>query len=190
MREDHGLLDLLTANYTFINERLARHYGIPERLRQPLPPRRAARRRRAARSARPGQHPDRDLVRAPHLSRDPRQVAARKCPRRAAATAARQRAGADGERRGQAAAVGARAARDAPEESGVRELPCAAWTRSASRWRTSTRSAGGGRWTRGRPIDASGDAARRHQVRGGRRRRARWCWRVPNSSSGRSPRSC
>jgi mono/diheme cytochrome c family protein len=28
IREDHGLLDLLTANYTFINERLARHYGI------------------------------------------------------------------------------------------------------------------------------------------------------------------
>ena len=23
------MLDLLTANYTFVNERLARHYGIP-----------------------------------------------------------------------------------------------------------------------------------------------------------------
>ena len=30
-------LDLLHADYTFVNERLARHYGIPERLRQPLP---------------------------------------------------------------------------------------------------------------------------------------------------------
>lgn len=29
MREDHGVLDLLTANYTFLNERLARHYSIP-----------------------------------------------------------------------------------------------------------------------------------------------------------------
>jgi len=29
VREDHGLVDLLTANYTFVNERLARHYGIP-----------------------------------------------------------------------------------------------------------------------------------------------------------------
>jgi hypothetical protein len=29
MREDRGVLDLLTANYTFVNERLARHYGIP-----------------------------------------------------------------------------------------------------------------------------------------------------------------
>jgi hypothetical protein len=29
MREDRNVLDLLTANYTYINERLARHYGIP-----------------------------------------------------------------------------------------------------------------------------------------------------------------
>jgi hypothetical protein len=29
LREDRSVLDLLTANYTFLNERLARHYGIP-----------------------------------------------------------------------------------------------------------------------------------------------------------------
>ncbi|HWW84112.1 MAG TPA: DUF1592 domain-containing protein [Vicinamibacterales bacterium] len=29
VREDHGVSDLLTANYTFLNEQLARHYGIP-----------------------------------------------------------------------------------------------------------------------------------------------------------------
>jgi mono/diheme cytochrome c family protein len=29
LRDDRGLADLLTANYTFVNERLARHYGIP-----------------------------------------------------------------------------------------------------------------------------------------------------------------
>jgi hypothetical protein len=29
VREDRGLLDLLTADYTFVNARLARHYGIP-----------------------------------------------------------------------------------------------------------------------------------------------------------------
>src|SRR5260370_1284389 len=29
MREDRNVLDLLTANYTFVDERLARHYGIP-----------------------------------------------------------------------------------------------------------------------------------------------------------------
>jgi hypothetical protein len=29
IREDHSVLDLLTADYTFVNERLARHYGMP-----------------------------------------------------------------------------------------------------------------------------------------------------------------
>jgi mono/diheme cytochrome c family protein len=29
MRDDRSVLDLLTANYTFVNERLARHYDIP-----------------------------------------------------------------------------------------------------------------------------------------------------------------
>ena len=29
LREDHSVVDLLTANYTFVNEQLARHYGIP-----------------------------------------------------------------------------------------------------------------------------------------------------------------
>jgi hypothetical protein len=29
LREDRSILDLLNANYTFVNERLARHYGIP-----------------------------------------------------------------------------------------------------------------------------------------------------------------
>jgi len=29
MREDRNVVDLLTANYTYVNERLAKHYGIP-----------------------------------------------------------------------------------------------------------------------------------------------------------------
>ena len=29
IREDRGVVDLMTADYTFVNERLARHYGIP-----------------------------------------------------------------------------------------------------------------------------------------------------------------
>jgi hypothetical protein len=29
VREDRSVLDLMTADYTFVNERLARHYGIP-----------------------------------------------------------------------------------------------------------------------------------------------------------------
>ena len=28
-RENRSVLDLLTANYTFLNERLAQHYGMP-----------------------------------------------------------------------------------------------------------------------------------------------------------------
>jgi hypothetical protein len=30
LREDRNILDFLTADYTFVNERLARHYGMPE----------------------------------------------------------------------------------------------------------------------------------------------------------------
>ncbi len=30
VRDDRSVLDLLTADYTFVNERLARHYGIPD----------------------------------------------------------------------------------------------------------------------------------------------------------------
>ena len=29
VQEDRSVLDLLTADYTFVNERLAKHYGIP-----------------------------------------------------------------------------------------------------------------------------------------------------------------
>ena len=54
MREDRSVVELLNANYTFVNERLARHYGIPgiygSRFRRvTLPNRRAARRPARAR---------------------------------------------------------------------------------------------------------------------------------------------
>src|SRR5204863_82723 len=29
LREDRSVIDFLTANYTFVNERLAKHYGMP-----------------------------------------------------------------------------------------------------------------------------------------------------------------
>ena len=29
VRDDRSVLELLTADYTFVNERLAKHYGIP-----------------------------------------------------------------------------------------------------------------------------------------------------------------
>ena len=41
LREDRSVLDLLTANYTFVNERLAKHYGIPNVRGDALPARRA-----------------------------------------------------------------------------------------------------------------------------------------------------
>ena len=37
--EDRNVGDLLTADYTFLNERLARHYGITSVLRTAVPPR-------------------------------------------------------------------------------------------------------------------------------------------------------
>ena len=55
MREDRSVLDLLTADYTFVNERLAQALRHPERLRQPVPPR-AGHRRRAPGPARARQH--------------------------------------------------------------------------------------------------------------------------------------
>ena len=43
VREDRSVVDLLDADYTFVDERLAQHYGLAgERPRQPLPSRRAA----------------------------------------------------------------------------------------------------------------------------------------------------
>ena len=39
MREDRSVLDLMKADYTFVNERLARAIRDPEHLRQSVPPR-------------------------------------------------------------------------------------------------------------------------------------------------------
>ena len=54
MREDRSVLDLLTADYTFVNERLAQALRHSERLRQPVPAR-AGDRRGAQGAARQGQ---------------------------------------------------------------------------------------------------------------------------------------
>jgi len=39
LQEDRSVLDLLTADYTFVNERLAKHYGIPNVYGPEVPPR-------------------------------------------------------------------------------------------------------------------------------------------------------
>ena len=52
VREDRSVLDLLTADHTFVNGRLARHYGIAEHHRQRVPARHGRRTNAAACSAR------------------------------------------------------------------------------------------------------------------------------------------
>ena len=123
LREDRSVLELLTANYTFVNERLARHYGIPEHPRHPFPARRADR-RQPPRAARTGQHARGHVVPAPDVAGRARQVDSRESARHAAAAAAAGRAGAEGEPNpAEEDAVDARADRAAPREPGVRELP-------------------------------------------------------------------
>ena len=75
VQEDRSVLDLLNADYTFVDERLAKHYGIRERLRQPVPARQSRRRsRHAARAAREGRLDARDLAGHENLAGHARQV--------------------------------------------------------------------------------------------------------------------
>ena len=77
VREDRSVLDLLTADYTFVNERLARHYGIPNVYGTHF--RRVTRRptTRAAGLLGQGSILTRHVVPEPHLAGDARQVGAR-----------------------------------------------------------------------------------------------------------------
>ena len=95
MREDRSVMDLLNADYTFVNERLARHYGIPNVYGSQFRRVKVAE-RRAPRTARSGQHSDRDVVSESHLAGRARQVDADESPRRAAAAAAAERPAAAG----------------------------------------------------------------------------------------------
>ena len=95
VREDRSLLDLLTADYTFVNERVARHYGIPNVTGTEF--RRVTRAGLPPRHPRPRQRADADLDRRPHLAGDARQVGDGGAARHAAAAAAAQRAGARGD---------------------------------------------------------------------------------------------
>ena len=123
LREDRSVLDLLTANYTFVNERLARHYGIPN-VHGAHFRRVDADRRQPPRPARSGQHSVRHLVSEPHVAGRARQVDPGEPARHAAAAAAAGRAAAGGEaERGGRRAVDARADRAASRQSGVRQLP-------------------------------------------------------------------
>ena len=146
VREDRPIQELLRANYTFLNEQLARHYGINDIYGSHF------RRVTLTDERRHGllghaQRPDGDVVRRPDLGRAARQVGAREPARRAAAAAAAQRAAAQGERRAQQADGAARADGAAPQQRRSARAATRGWIRSASRSSTSTRSARGARPT-------------------------------------------
>ena len=113
----------LTANYTYLNEQLARHYGIRGRLRKPFPPRGAGRPEPLG-SARQGEHTVGDVLPAPHLADDSRQVAAREYSGGSGAASAAGREHHARRREDGESIVRARDARAPPRESCVRELPC------------------------------------------------------------------
>ena len=92
VREDRNVLDLLTADYTFMNERIARHYGIPERHRPRVPPRDTRPRLRlSTRHPRPRQHPPADVGGQPHVASHARQMDHGGAARLATSAAAAQR---------------------------------------------------------------------------------------------------
>ena len=122
VREDRSVLELLTADYTFVNERLARHYGIPNIYGSRF------RRVTLADEARQGllgqgQHPDGDVARRPDVAGAARQVDSGEHARHAAAAAAGECAAAQGEQGAQQAADDAGADGRASREPGVRGLP-------------------------------------------------------------------
>ena len=88
--ENRSVLDLLTANYTFLNERLARHYGVPNIKgsyfrRVTFPDGSVARRIAGA-----GQRADDHVVLDAHLAGSARQVGARESAVGGAAASARR----------------------------------------------------------------------------------------------------
>ena len=94
VNENRSILDLLTADYTFVDER-SRATTASRSLRQPLPARALGPELDGApRAARQGRHPDGDVARRPHGAVAARQMAARESARHAAAAAAGQRAAA------------------------------------------------------------------------------------------------
>ena len=116
IREDRSILDLLDADFTYLNERLARHYGIPgvvgdefRRVRLTGPP--------ARRPADPGERPDGDLQPEPYLAGEAGPVGARAIARRAAAAAAARRLAAEGRSRRRGHGLDAAADGAAPRQA-------------------------------------------------------------------------
>ena len=164
VHEDRSVFDLMNADYTFVNERLARHYGIPNiygsDFRRVTVPSRSA-----PRAAGAGEHPDRDVRAQPHVAGDARRLDSREPSRHATAAAAAERAGFSGEenrpggRRG--GAVRARQDGPAPHQSALPGLPPdhGPDRPGAGKFRRRRPLAHGGI---GRPDRRVGQAGRRH----------------------------
>ena len=126
IREDRSALDLVRADYTFVNERLAKHYGIPHVYGSRF--RRLTFDGTEAHAARGGllRHGSILLVTS-YATRTspshPRQVDPGQRARGAAAPAPAQRAGTGGDRHRRRRALDARAPRRAPRQPRLRELP-------------------------------------------------------------------
>ena len=175
VREDRSVLDLFTADYTFVNERLARHYGIPDVVRRAssgrcsIPTTRAAAcsataaswcRRRSPNRTSPvlrGKWVMEVLIGTPPPPPPPGHPDLEET----------------GRVEGRQDAHDARADGDAPREPDVQRRATSSWTRSASRSTTSTST---GKWRireNGTPLDTRGDftTARRSRRRRELRRR-------------------
>ena len=76
VEEDRSVLNLLDADYTFLNQRLAEHYGVPNVYGSQF--RRVTRDRcQSTRAARAGQHSDGHVLSEPHICGAAREVGAR-----------------------------------------------------------------------------------------------------------------
>ena len=107
LREDRSVLDLLTADHTFVNERLALHYGIPnvrgDRFRRvtltdPEP----------VGAAGQGRRPADDVLRQPHGAGAARRLDSGEPARHAAVAAAARCGSVSGEQGRREGALGAR----------------------------------------------------------------------------------
>ena len=124
MREDRSVIDLLDADFTFVDERLATPLRHARHSRLADAPHLAGPGQSAARPAGPGQHPDDHVGGQPHVAGRPGQVGAREPAGRAAAAAAAWRRNQPGEgRRTGQGHLAPPAPGAAPRERRVRGLP-------------------------------------------------------------------
>ena len=122
IEENRSVLDLLGADYTYLNEPAGAALRHPRGLREPIPARDAARPGAAGRAAGPCLAAVADIVSAPHLARPARAVASRSDLRGAAAGSSARRAPVAGARRERRTGGDARAPGAASAQSRVCEL--------------------------------------------------------------------